>query len=332
MLVLGVETSCDDTAAALLKDGKTILANVVSSQDSVHGPYAGVVPELASRQHIQNILPIIDGALKSAGASVADIDGLAVTYGPGLVGSLLVGISLVKGISFRTGIPFVGVNHLEAHLLAIHLEHDVAFPYIALLASGGHTLLYLVKGVGEYVHLGGTRDDAAGEAFDKVAKMMGLGYPGGRVIDNLAKTGNPKAARFPRAKFKNSPYEFSFSGIKTAAWHYLKEQGEGHWQWHQADIAASLQEAIVDMLVNPSVRAAVAHGVKRIVLSGGVAANSRLRVKMSEMAGSEGVQVFCPAPKFCTDNGAMIALAGYHWLQRGRKDGYDLNADADLTL
>ncbi|MGZ8451545.1 MAG: tRNA (adenosine(37)-N6)-threonylcarbamoyltransferase complex transferase subunit TsaD [Candidatus Binatia bacterium] len=332
MLVLGVETSCDDTAAALLQDGKTILANIVSSQDGVHGPYGGVVPELASRQHMQNILPIVDGALKNAGATLADVDGFAVTYGPGLVGSLLVGMSLVKGMSFRSGIPFVGVNHLEAHLLAIHLEHDVAFPYIALLASGGHTLLYYVRAVGTYTHLGGTRDDAAGEAFDKVAKMMGLGYPGGRIIDNLAKTGNPKAVRFPRARLKNCPYAFSFSGIKTAAWHYLKEQGAAQWQPRQADIAASFQEAVVDMLVNPTIRAATANGAARIVLSGGVAANSRLRAKMTETATSEGMQVFCPAPKFCTDNGAMIALAGYHWLQRGRRDAYDLNADADLTL
>jgi N6-L-threonylcarbamoyladenine synthase len=327
-----VETSCDDTAAALLQDGKTILANVVSSQDSIHGPYGGVVPELASRQHMQNILPIVDGALKNAGATLADVDGFAVTYGPGLVGSLLVGMSLVKGLSFRSGIPFVGVNHLEAHLLAIHLEHDVAFPYIALLASGGHTLLYYVKDVGRYIHLGGTRDDAAGEAFDKVAKMMGLGYPGGRSIDNLAKTGNPKAVRFPRARLKNCPYEFSFSGIKTAAWHYLKDQGPDRWQSRQADIAASFQEAVVDMLVNPTIKAAAGNGAARIVLSGGVAANSRLRAKMTEIAVSAGMQVFCPAPKFCTDNGAMIALAGYHWLQRGRRDGYDLNADADLSL
>ncbi|HLN86487.1 MAG TPA: tRNA (adenosine(37)-N6)-threonylcarbamoyltransferase complex transferase subunit TsaD, partial [Candidatus Limnocylindrales bacterium] len=212
MLVLGVESSCDDTAAAVLQDGRTILANLVSSQDRVHGPYGGVVPELASRQHIQSVLPIVDGALKQAGATLKDIDGIAVTYGPGLVGSLLVGLSLVKGMSFRTGIPYVGVNHLEAHLLAIHLEHEVAYPYIALLASGGHTLLYCVRGVGDYLHLGGTRDDAAGEAYDKVAKMMGLGYPGGRAIDNLAKSGNPSAIRFPRAKLKKSPYEFSFSG------------------------------------------------------------------------------------------------------------------------
>src|SRR5574341_1188310 len=271
MLVLGVESSCDDTAAAVLRDGKTILANVVSSQDSVHGPYGGVVPELASRQHIKNVLPIVDAALKNAGATLKDIDGLAVTYGPGLVGSLLVGLSLIKGMSFRSAIPFVGVNHLEAHLLAIHLEHEVQFPYIALLASGGHTLLYRVKDIGNYIHLGGTRDDAAGEAYDKAAKMMGLGYPGGRIIDMLAKEGDPGAIRFPRAKFKNSPYEFSFSGIKTAVWHYLKCREEAAWQCRQADIAASFQEAVVDMLINPALKAAAAHGVMRIVLSGGVA-------------------------------------------------------------
>src|SRR5918995_455435 len=203
MLVLGIETSCDDTAAAVLQDERTILANVVSSQDEVHGPYGGVVPELASRQHVQNILPIVDSALQKAGVALQDLDGMAVTYGPGLVGSLLVGLSMVKGISFRSGIPYVGVNHLEAHLLAIQLEHEVTFPYLALLASGGHTLLYRVNGVGAYDHLGGTRDDAAGEAYDKVAKMMGLGYPGGRVIDNLAKDGDRKAIRFPRARLKN---------------------------------------------------------------------------------------------------------------------------------
>jgi N6-L-threonylcarbamoyladenine synthase len=235
-------------------------------------------------------------------------------------------------MSFRSGIPYVGVNHLEAHLLAIHLEHDVPFPYIALLASGGHTLLYCVKGVGHYVHLGGTRDDAAGEAFDKVAKMMALGYPGGRIIDNLAKAGDPKGIRFPRARLKKSAYEFSFSGIKTAVWHYLKTQGEEKTERQQADIAASFQEAVVDMLIEPAVRAAQAHGVKCIVLSGGVAANSRLRASMKAKAEGAGVQVFYPAPKFCTDNGAMIALAGYHALQRGRRDDYHLNADADLTL
>jgi N6-L-threonylcarbamoyladenine synthase len=332
MLVLGVETSCDDTAAAVLRDGRTILANTVSSQDQVHGPYGGVVPELASRQHIRNILPIVDGALQKAGIALENLDGIAVTYGPGLVGSLLVGLSLVKAISFRTGIPYVGVNHLEAHLLAIQLEHEVPFPYIALLASGGHTLLYFVKGVGDYVHLGGTRDDAAGEAYDKVAKMMGLGYPGGRVIDQLAKSGDRKAIRFPRARIHRSPYEFSFSGIKTAVWHYLKTQGRERWENRRADIAASFQEAVVDMLTHPTIKAALAWGATRIVLAGGVAANSRLRALMKERADGEGLEVFFPAPKFCTDNGAMIALAGTHWLRRGRRDDIRLNADADLTL
>src|SRR5512145_921951 len=331
MLVLGVETSCDDTAAAVVQDGRTILASVVSSQDQVHSPYGGVVPELASRHHIENVLPIVDDALRKAGATLKDLDGMAVTYGPGLVGSLLVGISLVKGMSFRSGLPYVGVNHLEAHLLAIHLEHEVPFPYIALLASGGHTLLYHVRGVGDYVHLGGTRDDAAGEAYDKVAKMMGLGYPGGRAIDQLAQSGNARAIRFPRAKIKSSAFEFSFSGIKTAVWHYLKSRSEAQAE-ESADIAASFQEAVADMLVCPAIKAARAYGVERIVLSGGVAANSRLRSKMKEEADAAGLSVFYPAPKFCTDNGAMIALAGYHWLKRGRRDDFTLNADADLTL
>jgi N6-L-threonylcarbamoyladenine synthase len=332
MLILGVETSCDDTAAAVLQDGRTILANVVSSQDQLHGPYGGVVPELASRQHILNVLPIVDGALKSAKMTLKDLDGMAVTHGPGLVGSLLVGLSLVKGLSFRSGIPFVGVNHLEAHLLAIQLEQAVPFPYIALLASGGHTLLYCVNGVGDYRYLGGTRDDAAGEAFDKVAKIMGLGYPGGRVIDGLAKQGNRTAISFPRARFRGGSYEFSFSGIKTSVWHYLKSRGAALSESEAADVAASFQEAVVDMLIQPTIRAAVAANVRRIVLSGGVAANSRLREKMQERADAEGMAVFFPAPKFCTDNGAMIALAGYYLLQRGRRDDFRLNADADLTL
>jgi N6-L-threonylcarbamoyladenine synthase len=332
MLVLGIETSCDDTAAAVLLGGRTILANVVSSQDQIHGAYGGVVPELASRQHIRNILPIIDGALEKAGVNIKDLDGIAVTRGPGLVGSLLVGLSVAKGMAFRWGMPYVGVNHLEAHLLAIHLEQEVRFPYIALLASGGHTLLYSVQGVGEYRHLGGTRDDAAGEAYDKVAKMMGLGYPGGRVIDSLAKTGNRKAIRFPRARLKKSPYDFSFSGIKTSVLQYLRSQDHQAWKAHVPDIAASFQEAVVDMLINPAVSAAVAQGINRIVLAGGVAANSRLREKISERATADKLQVYFPSPKFCTDNAAMIALTGHHWIGRGRRDNFALNADAALTL
>ena len=332
MLVLGIETSCDDTAAAVLLDGKTILANVVSSQDQIHGAYGGVVPELASRQHLRNILPIVDGALGKAGVSVRDLSGIAVTRGPGLVGSLLVGLSVAKGMAFRWDMPYVGVNHLEAHLLAIHLEHEVSFPYVALLASGGHTLLYCVQDVGEYLYLGGTRDDAAGEAYDKVAKMMGLGYPGGRVIDHLAKTGDRNAIRFPRARLKKSPYDFSFSGIKTSVLQYLKSQDQHAWRARVPDIAASFQEAVVDMLINPTVNAAVAHKVNRIVLAGGVAANSRLREKINESAATKNLQVYFPSAKFCTDNAAMIALTGHHWINRGRRDDFAVNADADLTL
>jgi N6-L-threonylcarbamoyladenine synthase len=239
---------------------------------------------------------------------------------------------MAKGLSYRWGIPYVGVNHLEAHLLAIQLEQEITFPYIALLASGGHTLLYCVKDIGDYIHLGGTRDDAAGEAYDKVAKMMGLGYPGGRIIDKLAKKGNPKAVHFPRAKIKKGSYQFSFSGIKTSVWHYLKSQSNDAWQNHLADIAASFQEAVVDMLVNPTVQAANAHGVNGIVLAGGVAANSRLREKMTERADAQGLRVYFPSARFCTDNGAMIALAGYYALKRGRRDDFRLNAVADLTL
>lgn len=332
MLVLGLETSCDDTAAAVLLNGRTVLANLVSSQDNIHGPFGGVVPELASRQHIKNVLPIIDGALQKAGIGLRDLDGIAVTRGPGLVGSLLVGLSVIKGISFRWRIPYVGINHLEAHLMAIFLEREVPFPYIALLASGGHTLLYLVRGFGDYLYLGGTRDDAAGEAYDKVAKMMGLGYPGGKVIDQLARSGNRRAISFPRARMKKGSYDFSFSGLKTSVWHYLKARGKDRWQAERADIAASFQEAVVDMLAAPTLRAARGLGVSRIVLAGGVAANSRLRERMMEKAQEEGLDLNFPSPSFCTDNGAMIALTGYHWLERGRKDDFCLNADADLTL
>jgi N6-L-threonylcarbamoyladenine synthase len=331
MLVLGIETSCDDTAAAVLLDGRTVLANVVSSQDAIHSPYGGVVPELASRQHVRHILPILDRALQKAGVALKELDGIGVTRGPGLVGSLLVGLSVVKGISYRWNIPYVGVNHLEAHLLAIFLEREVRFPYLALLVSGGHTLLYMVRGVGNYQHLGGTRDDAAGEAYDKVAKMMGLGYPGGRAIDQLARTGDAKAIRFPRARIKRGRYDFSFSGLRTAVWQHLKRRGD-EWRSEKADIAASFQEAVVDMLADPAMQAARELDAGRIVLAGGVAANSRLRERMRAEAEKDGLDVYFPAPALCTDNAAMVALAGHHWLARGRRDDLRLNADADLTL
>ena len=331
MIVLGVETSCDDTAAAVLEDGRAVRANLVSSQDAVHAPYGGIVPEMASRQHIGTIQPLVDRALEQAGVAHGELDGLAVTYGPGLTGSLLVGLSFVKGWSFRSGIPYVGVNHLEAHVLSIFLEKEVAFPYLALVASGGHTLLYIVRSFGDYEHLGGTLDDAAGEAYDKVAKMMGLGFPGGRVIDDLAKKGDPRAVAFPRARLR-TPYDFSFSGLKTSVWHYLTRKRQDRWRDEMADIAASFQEAVVDMLIAPTLRAAAEFGIKGIVLGGGVSANSRLRGKMAEKAGEAGAELHYPSPRYCTDNGAMVALVGSYRLEQGGRNGPRLNADPALIL
>ena len=343
MIVLGIETSCDDTAAAVLVD-RRLRSSVVSSQDAVHGPYGGIVPELASRHHVANILPVVHAALTQAEIGIGDVQGVAVTRGPGLIGSLLVGLSAAKGIAFGNGVPLVGVNHLEGHMLAIFLEREIDCPYVALLVSGGHTSLYLAEAPGRYRRIGATRDDAAGEAFDKGAKMLGLGFPGGRIIDQLARRGDPRAVRFPRATIRDARYDFSFSGLKTALREFLRREHGVRFvpsaaptaaalaEPLLADVAASFQEAVVDMLVVPTIEAAGALGVSRIVLSGGVSANSRLRARMQAEASERSLEVHFPSPRFCTDNAAMIAYAGAGRLERRERDDLALNASASLPL
>jgi N6-L-threonylcarbamoyladenine synthase len=336
MRILAIETSCDDTGAAVVLDGRKILSNIVSSQVSIHQKYGGVVPELASRKHIESIVPIVTEALETARVTLKEIDGIAVTQGPGLVGSLLVGLSFAKSLSFATGLPFIGVNHVEAHLSAIFLEEKPPrFPFIGLVASGGHTSLYRMDGFGKYKRLGQTRDDAAGEAFDKVAKLLGLGYPGGPVIDELSKGGNPKAIRFPRPVLSKDSFDFSFSGLKTAVVNYVKANPEppgGYSENLIQDIVSSFQEAVIEVLVKKTVQAAQHQGLKRIVLSGGVAANQRLREKISEESFKQKIKVYLPSPSFCTDNAAMVGVAGYEYLKRGIRSPLSLNAFSNLPL
>jgi N6-L-threonylcarbamoyladenine synthase len=334
VLILGIESSCDDSAAAVLqtqRPGEAIVrSNVVANQDDIHRAFGGIVPELASRNHVVVITPVIERALAAAGCQLCDIEGIAVTRGPGLVGSLLVGLMCAKGLAHSLEVPLVGVNHLEGHLLAPLLEHRLAMPYLALVVSGGHTSLFMVGGFGQYREIGRTRDDAAGEAFDKVAKMMALGYPGGKVIDQLSQSGNRKRVKLPRARIKHAPLDFSFSGIKTAVSLFLRSEAAA--DVCREDLAASFQETVVEMLIRPTLAAARELDVTTIVLTGGVAANSRLRTRLAEAASEEGRQLFAPSLKYCTDNAAMIAMAGSWRLLRGESDSLDVDAEANLPL
>lgn len=335
MRVLGVETSCDETAAAVVEDGRRALSDVIASQIEVHRRFGGVVPEIASRNHLVQVLPVIHEALERAETTLQQLDGIAVTCGPGLAGALLVGVQAAKAIAYATGVPLVGVHHLAGHLQAIALaERAPSGPFLGLVVSGGHTSLYLVKPEAEgqrYLLLGRTLDDAAGEAFDKVAKLLGLPYPGGIQIDRLARTGNPAAIAFPRALQRRTTLDFSFSGLKTAVRAHLEKHGDPQGQALN-DLCASFQEAVCDVLSARTVQAARESGVSQLVLCGGVAANSRLRALTSERAAAAGLEVFLPAPKLCTDNAAMIAAAGTPLLRRGDRAGFDLNADPTLAL
>lgn len=332
MVVLGIETSCDDTAAAVLVDGRRILSNVVASQERLHAPWGGVVPELASRRHLEVIGPVVEQALGEAGVTLADLDGIAVTQGPGLVGSLLVGCSVAKALAWAHRKPLVGVNHLEGHIFAAFLTEDPPeYPFLALVVSGGHTALYHARAPLDYRLVGQTRDDAAGEAFDKVAKLLGLGFPGGPVIQRTAEAGDPRAIAFPLAQMTDGARDFSFSGIKTSVSLYVKRAGPLTPR-AVADIAASFQAAVVKMLVRKTVRAALDLGVKRLVLTGGVAANGPLRQALGAESAVHGFRLHVPPPRLCTDNAAMVAAAGTVRLRAGERAPLDLNARPDWAL
>ncbi|MGN0507589.1 MAG: tRNA (adenosine(37)-N6)-threonylcarbamoyltransferase complex transferase subunit TsaD [Lachnospiraceae bacterium] len=331
--ILAIESSCDETAAAVVKNGRTVLSNIISSQIDLHTLYGGVVPEIASRKHTERINQVVEEALSSAGMTLEQMDAIAVTYGPGLVGALLVGVAEAKAISFASGIPLVGVHHIEGHVSANYIEHaDLEPPFLCLIVSGGHTHLVIVKDYGEYEIIGRTHDDAAGEAYDKVARAIGLGYPGGPKIDKLAKEGNPQAISFPRAHVEGCPYDFSFSGLKSAVLNYLNQAEMKGEEINRADVAASFQTAVVDVLVNRTLNAAAEFGIKKVAMAGGVASNSALREGMRTACKKEGLSLYYPSPIFCTDNAAMIGAAGYYEYKKGVRHGLDLNAVPNLKI
>ncbi|MGB2783580.1 MAG: tRNA (adenosine(37)-N6)-threonylcarbamoyltransferase complex transferase subunit TsaD [Atribacterota bacterium] len=332
-LIMGIETSCDETAAAIVKDGKKIISNVVASQISIHQKYGGVVPEIASRKHMEYIIPVIDKALDESGEKITDLSAIAVTYGPGLIGSLLVGLSVAKAMAYAQNIPLIGVNHLEAHIYANFLEHnEIKPPFVCLIVSGGHTSLVYIRHFGEYELLGQTKDDAAGEVFDKIAKFLNLGYPGGPIIEKLAKEGDPSSIQFPRPILNDKTYDFSFSGLKTAVIYHIKDLEKRNKNIPVSDILASFQQAIIDVLAEKTIKAALQFKAKQIILAGGVAANTSLRREIKEKANLFNIKVFYPSISLCTDNAAMVASAGYYKFKENKKSSLTLDAASRLPL
>ena len=332
-LILGIESSCDETAAAVVKNGRTILSNVISSQIDLHTLYGGVVPEIASRKHIEKINQVIEEALKQADITLDDLDAIGVTYGPGLVGALLVGVAEAKAIAYAKKLPLIGVHHIEGHVSANYIEHpQLEPPFLCEIISGGHTHLVIVKDYGSFEILGRTRDDAAGEAFDKVARAIGLGYPGGPKIDKISKEGNASAIAFPRAHVEEAPYDFSFSGLKSAVLNYLNKCRMTGEEICVADVAASFQQAVVDVLVDTAIRAAHDFSMKKLAIAGGVASNQTLRKAMAAACEKEQIEFYYPSPVFCTDNAAMIGVAAYYEFLKGTRHGWDLNAVPNLKL
>ena len=333
VFILAIESSCAETAAAVVKNGREVLSNIIYSQIALHTVYGGVVPEIASRKHIEKINQVIEQALIEADKKLEDMTAIAVTYGPGLVGALLVGVSAAKAISFASGIPLVGVHHIEGHICANYIENkELEPPFVCLVVSGGHSHLVVVKDYGEYEIIGRTRDDAAGEAFDKVARAIGLGYPGGPKIDKVSKEGNPEAVHFPRAKVVGAEYDFSFSGLKSAVLNYLNSCEMKGEKINTADVAASFQKAVIDVLVEHSIRGVKESGLDKFAIAGGVASNSSLREALETECRERGIRFYHPSLELCTDNAAMIGAAGYYEYKKGVRHGFDLNAVPNLKL